>query len=61
MKKKLVMKKWVEKVLLVFLLILLFIGASDCENTLAFILIHLGVILCGLGILGMFTYYGRGE
>ena len=59
MKKKLVMKKWVEKVLLVIGLMAVLIGASDYEDTLTFVITHIGAIIV-LGLIAVaFVLYGR--
>lgn len=59
MKKKLVMKKWVEVVLIIILFILGFLGFTDSDSTFLFVIVHTIVILGGIGILYMFTFYGR--
>ena len=59
MKKKLVLKKWVEKVLLVILLIMILIVSSECEDTMLFALTHIigGVIALLIGMI--LVSYGR--
>lgn len=61
MKKKIVMKKWVEVVLLIIAFICMLICMSECDNTLTFFINHLlgGVILFIIGML--FVYYGRSD
>ena len=59
MKKKLVMRKWVEVVLLIMLFVALIIGMSECDNELIFIVSHFIDIIV-LGFIGfMFLFYGR--
>ena len=61
MKKKIVMKKWVEVVLLIIAFICILVCMSENENTLTFFINHLlgGVILFIIGML--FVYYGRSD
>lgn len=59
MKKKLVMKKWVEVVLIVIAFVCLLVCASECENTFTFAVSHIlgGIIMLLIGF--MFMSYGR--
>lgn len=59
MKKKLVMKKWMEKLLLVIGLIAVLMGASDCDNTKVFLITHGLAFVILLFIALMFVFYGR--
>lgn len=59
MKKKLVMKGWVEKLLLVIGLIAVLMGASDCDNIKVFLIIHGLAFIILLFIALMFVFYGR--
>ena len=61
MKKKLVMKKWVEVVLLVMSFICLLVAMSDYDNTITFAIFHIiaGVVLILIGM--MFMSYGRSD
>lgn len=61
MKKKLVMKKWVEVVLLVISFITLLICMSESDNTLIFATSHIlgGVVLMLIAM--MFMSFGRGR
>lgn len=61
MKKKLVMKKWVEVVLLMILFGMMFIVMSECENTLMFAISHIlgGAVMILISM--MFMSYGRGR
>lgn len=59
MKKRLVMKKWVEVVLLIVLFIGIIIGMSDTKNEELFIVSHIVdmVVMVLIGV--MFFFYGR--
>lgn len=59
MKKRLVMKKWVEVVLLIVLFIGVIIGMSDTNNEELFIISHIAdmVVIVVIGV--MFFFYGR--
>ena len=59
MKKKLVMKSWVEKLLLVIGLIAVLMGASDCDDTKVFLITHGLAFVILLLISLMFVFYGR--
>lgn len=59
MKKKLVMKSWVEKLLLVIGLIAVLMGASDCDNTKYFMITHAVAFIILFIIALMFVFYGR--
>lgn len=59
MKKKLVLKKGVEKILLVILFIMILIVSSECDNTILFAISHIisGVIALLIGMI--LVSYGR--
>lgn len=59
MKKKLVMKRWVEVVLEIIAFICVLICMSECDDTSTFIISHIlgGIILVLIGM--MFMSYGR--
>lgn len=59
MKKRLVMKKWVEVVLLVILFVMMFIVMSECDNTMVFAISHIlgGAIIIVIAM--MFMSFGR--
>lgn len=59
MKKKIVLKKWVEVVLEIILFVCIIIGASECDNTKIFLISHIGAIIL-LAIVGyILIKYGR--
>jgi hypothetical protein len=58
-KKRLVMKGWVEKVLGVIAIALVMIIASECDNEMIFILSHIGAGIMLVLISIIFTKYGR--
>lgn len=59
MKKRLVIKKWVEKVLLIISAVALVVVASDSDSTKIFLITHLtaGIVLLGSAI--VLIKYGR--
>ena len=59
MKKKIVMKRWVEVVLIIVAFICMLICMSECDDTSTFIFSHIlgGIILVLIGM--MFMSYGR--
>jgi hypothetical protein len=59
MKKKLVLKKGVEKALLIVLFIMILIVSSECDNTILFAISHIisGVIALLIGMI--LVSYGR--
>ena len=59
MKKRVVMKKWVEYLLLGLFIIALILGASDCESLLTFITTHIISLIMLVFIALMFVFYGR--
>lgn len=59
MKKKLVLKKWVEMLLLGILFIMFLIIASECDNTFIFAISHI-IAGCISAVIGMILIrYGR--
>ena len=59
MKKKLVMRKWVEAVLSIIAILCITICMCECENTMIFAVSHIlgGVILILIAM--VFMFYGR--
>lgn len=59
MRRKLVMRKWVEYILLGILFIAIIIGMSDIENEELFLTVHIAdlFIITIIGI--MFMFFGR--
>lgn len=59
MKKKLVLKKWVEMLLIGILFVMLVVIASDCDSTFTFAIIHI-IAGCICFLIGsLLTNYGR--
>ena len=59
MKKKIVMKRWVEVVLEIIAFICILICMSECGDTSTFIISHIGCGIIVLLIGMMFMSYGR--
>lgn len=61
MKKRIVLKKWVEVVLGIIGLICIIICMSECDNTLTFFISH--IISCGIILLisVILITYGRSD
>jgi len=59
MKKKIVLKKWVEVVLEIVLFMSILIGASECDNMRIFIISHLGAGLVMIIVGMILVKYGR--
>lgn len=59
MKKRVIMKKWVEYLLLGLFVIALILGASDCESLYTFIISHIVSLIILIFIALMFVFYGR--
>lgn len=59
MKKKLVLKSWVEKLLGVIVILAIMVGASECDNLKLFVISHIVAVVIILLIAMIFLKYGR--
>lgn len=59
MKKKLVLKSWVENLLGIVIILSIMVVASECNNGLIFAISHIGAVIIILLVARILAKYGR--
>ena len=59
MKKKLVLKSWVENLLGIVIILSIMVVASECNNGLIFAISHIGAVIIILLVAKVLAKYGR--